>query len=123
MLIKQKVGSLKNIEIGPRRVELVHLQWHETAKKILHKKTANGLEVIMKFFNGEDSLQKDDVIYADNDLLICIDIIPVKAIVCIPASMGEMAYLCYEIGNKHLPLFCDNEELAMPYDDPVFKML
>jgi urease accessory protein len=123
MLIKEKIGLLKDIEVGVRHVELIHLQWYETAKKILHKKTDQGREVVMKFFSGGESLQQDDVMYADSDVLICINIIPVKAIVCKPASMQEMAHLCYEIGNKHLPLFYENGELAMPYDDPVFKML
>lgn len=123
MLIKEKLGSLKDMERGERRIEYVHLQWYETAKKIVHKKTDQGREVILKFFREGEGLQQDDVLYADNDLLICIDIIAVKAIVCKPASMWQMAWLCYEIGNKHLPLFYENEELAMPYEDPVFNML
>jgi urease accessory protein len=123
MLIKQKIGSLKDIEPGVRAIEYVYLQWYETAKKILHKKTNREREVVMKFFREGEHLQQDDVIYADDDLLICIDILPVKAIVLAPASMWEMAYLCYEIGNKHLPLFYEKEQLAMPYEDPVFNML
>lgn len=123
MLIKEKLGSLKDLERGERRIEYIHLQWHETAKKIIHKKTDQDREVILKFFGEGECLQQDDVLYADNDLLICIDIIAVKAIVCKPASMWQMAWLCYEIGNKHLPLFYENEELAMPYEEPVFNML
>ena len=123
MLIKQKIGSLKNIEPGGRHIECIHLQWYEMAKKILHKKTDKGREVVMKFFREGESLLQDDVIYADDDLLICIDVLPVKAIVLTPASMWEMAYLCYEIGNKHLPLFYEGEQLAMPYEDPVYNML
>jgi urease accessory protein len=37
--------------------------------------------------------------------------------------MHDMAYVCYEIGNKHLPLFYDKDELLVPYDAPVFRML
>ena len=123
MLIKQKIGSLNDMEVGSRRIEYLHLQWYEVSKKILHKKTDQNREVTMKFFGGDESLQQGDVVYTDSDLLICIDIVAVKAIVCKPASIHEMALLCYEIGNKHLALFYDNGELAMPYDDPVFKML
>jgi urease accessory protein len=114
---------LKNTAIGTKQIEYVHLQWYETAKKILHKKTDKERAVVMRFFKEGDSLQQDDIIYADDHLLICIDIVPVKTIVCKPASMWEMACLCYEIGNKHLPLFYENEALATPYEDPIFKIL
>jgi urease accessory protein len=37
--------------------------------------------------------------------------------------MYEMAYICYEIGNKHLPLFYENGELMIPYEAPLLKIL
>ena len=37
--------------------------------------------------------------------------------------MYRMASLCYEIGNKHLPLFIDGEEVLVPYDEPLFRWL
>ena len=40
-----------------------------------------------------------------------------------PKSMYDMAYACYEIGNKHLPLFYENDELLVPYEAPLYKML
>ena len=123
MLIKQKIGSLKDIVPGNRQIETIALQWYETAKKILHKKTDAGREIIMKLFSETERLGQGDVMYADEDTIICINIIPVKAIVLKPATLKEMAWLCYEIGNKHLPLFYDEEELSMPYEDPVFNML
>ncbi len=123
MLLKEKIGSLKDTQAGSRHIDYIHLHWHETAKKILHKKTSGGLEIRMKFFNETESLQQDDIVYADEELLICIEIVPVKAMVLMPASMEEMARICYELGNKHLPLFYENGQLAMPYEAPVFNLL
>lgn len=37
--------------------------------------------------------------------------------------MQEMASVCYEIGNKHLPLFYYNSELLIPFDAPLYHML
>ncbi len=34
-----------------------------------------------------------------------------------------MASVCYEIGNKHLPLFYESDELLVPYEDPLFRLL
>ena len=37
--------------------------------------------------------------------------------------MYETAAVCYEIGNKHLPLFYQDDELLVAYDAPLFRML
>lgn len=123
MIIQEKIGSLQHTATGNRRIERVNLEWHETAKKILHKKTDTGRAVIMKFFTEGESLAQDDILYMDHELVICTNILPTEAIVLLPASLKAMAYVCYEIGNKHLPLFYQDGELAMPYDEPVFRML
>lgn len=123
MIIQEKTGTLQQVEKGNRQIERVNLEWHETAKKILHKKTDTGRAVIMKLFKEGECLAQDDVVYTDDQLIICIEILPTEAIVLQPASLKDMAYVCYEIGNKHLPLFYHEGELAMPYDEPVFRML
>ena len=37
--------------------------------------------------------------------------------------MFEMASVCYEIGNKHLPLFYEEESLLVPFDAPLMRLL
>jgi urease accessory protein len=34
-----------------------------------------------------------------------------------------MASVCYEIGNKHLPLFYESDELLVPFELPLFRLL
>jgi urease accessory protein len=34
-----------------------------------------------------------------------------------------MAVACYEIGNKHLPLFYEGDAILIPYEAPLLKML
>jgi urease accessory protein len=127
MLVKEKLGNLKGFNKGfnkeGRTIDIVQLEWHETMKRILHKKSIGGRDVSMKFLKENQQLAQDDVIYADDDLLILIDIKPCDVIVLKPASMYEMACLCYEIGNKHLPLFYEQETLMIPYEAPVYNML
>jgi urease accessory protein len=40
-----------------------------------------------------------------------------------PQNMFEMASICYEIGNKHLPLFYADDELLIPFEVPIFRLL
>ena len=123
MIIQNKIGSLQQIDQGNRVLETVGLQWHESAKKILHKKTDRGRAVVCKLLNVAEGLQQDDVVYMDDSLIISISILPCEAIVLQPRSLQEMAMACYEIGNKHLALFYEDGELSMPFDAPVFNQL
>ena len=77
----------------------------------------------MKFLNGAPNLQQDDVLYADEQRVISITILPCDVIVIQPNSMFQMATACYEIGNKHLPLFYEEDILLIPYEAPIYNML
>ena len=123
MIIKEKIGSLEKIDINDRVIDYLELEWYETSKRILHKRTNAGKEIVLKFLNQSQNLAEGDVLFEDQQDLIVVSIKPCEVIVIRPNSMYEMAYVCYEIGNKHLPLFYENDELLVPYEAPLFKML
>ena len=68
-------------------------------------------------------LKHDDVVFISNELVIAIEILPSDVIVLSPKNLPEMARACYEIGNKHSPLFLDGDEVTLPYDKPMFEWL
>jgi urease accessory protein len=123
MLIQQKAGTLATIQPNGRLIDRLYLEWYETNKRIQRKRTASGREVALRFLNENPALAQDDVLYEDDQCLIVIDIAPCDAIVIKPRSMYEMACVCYEIGNKHLPLFYEEASLLVPYEDPLFRLL
>ena len=123
MVIKKKIGSIKGVDINSRVIDYLELEWHETSKKILHKRTSQGKEIILKLLSQTQGLTDGDVLFEEEQGLIVVSIKACEAIVINPTSMYEMAYVCYEIGNKHLPLFYENEELLVPYEAPLFKLL
>jgi urease accessory protein len=123
MLVKEKLGNLQSFNIGRREVDAVELEWFETAKRIMHKQSTAGRPLVIKFMKESQQLRQDDVIYADDALLVSVNIKPCEAIVITPGNTFDMAYICYEIGNKHLPLFYEEEQLLIPYEPPVFQML
>jgi urease accessory protein len=123
MLIKEKVGNLASFEVSSRKIDLLPIEWFETNKRILHKRTKGGIEAIIKFLKESPDLKQDDVLFEDDESIIAIDIQPADAIIVQPKSMYQMAALCYEIGNKHLPLFYFNDEILVPYEAPLFRML
>ena len=123
MVIKEKRGNLSNINDKCRFIDRLSLEWYETNKRILHRQTGSGKEVTLKFLTEAPNLQQDDVLYEDENSLIVVEILSCEAIVLKPASLYAMAYACYEIGNKHLPLFYENDSLLIPYEAPLFRTL
>jgi urease accessory protein len=122
MIISQKLGKY-DAGIHHQQTDKVWLHWYETNKRILHKTTTAGVEVSFKFLNESPHLTVDDIVYEDGYTLIIIDILETGAIVIKPADNLQLAAVCYEIGNKHLPLFYQGEELLVPFEEPLFNFL
>ena len=122
MLVKEKIGNLDLFSVNNRNIDMVLLDWFETNKRILHKKTVMGKEISMKFLSEDPQLKVGDIIYEDDFTLVAIDIKECEALVILPRTMQEMAAICYEIGNKHLPLFYQDEEILVAYEPPLFKL-
>jgi urease accessory protein len=123
MIIKEKIGNLYNYPHAGRSIDRLSIQWHEAGKRILYRKSASGRDIIIKFLKEAQNLKQDDILFADDDSLIVVDIIPCEAIVIQPAGLYQMALACYEIGNKHLPLFYEDDTLVIPYERPLYTML
>ena len=123
MLIKEKIGNLDFFAVINRRIDYLLLEWYETNKRILHKKTVSGTDVIMKFLNENQQLTEGDVIYEDDFNIIVIEVKECDVVVIRPKTMFEMASICYEIGNKHIPLFYDQDELLVAFEAPLVKLL
>jgi urease accessory protein len=123
MLIQEKIGHTGKFEINNRKIDLLELQWFEARKRIIRKQTNNGKEVLLKFLNENPELTEGDILFADTNTIIAIAILPCECIVLQPKNMFEMASVCYEIGNKHLPLFYEADELLVPFEMPLFNLL
>jgi urease accessory protein len=123
MIIKEKLGTLSSFAMNGRTIDRLPLEWYECNKRILHKRTELGRELMLKFLNSAPNLQQDDVLLADEQILVVVEVLPCETIVLRPSTMHQMAYACYEIGNRHLPLFMEGDALLLPHEAPVFRLL
>jgi len=123
MLVKEKLGNLNSINIGGKTIDWLDLHWYETNKRIMHKRSMAGTEVVMKFMNENQNLTQGDILYQDDQTIIAINILTCEALIIKPKNMFEMASICYEIGNKHLPLFYQDEEVLVAFDAPLFRLI
>ncbi|MFI3247698.1 MAG: urease accessory protein UreE [Rikenellaceae bacterium] len=125
MLIKEIVGSESQHDLQGFEIDTLHLEWYELNKRIQRKKTTSGREIALKFTSESVALKEGDLLYYNQDekVAISVRVINTTTIVISPTNMLEMATICYEIGNKHMPLFIDNDDILLPYEAPMFKWL
>ena len=123
MLIQQKTGNLDSTDLGNRTIDWLSLEWYEAKKRIMHKRSNAGVEIAIKFLGGGQNLTQDDILFEDEKTIIAVDILSCEVAIIRPKNMFEMASVCYEIGNKHLPLFYENDEVLVAFEAPLFSLL
>lgn len=123
MVVTKKIGHINSLQHQHKPVDWLHLEWYETAKRIMHQRTESGRDVVIKFMGESQQLTQGDILFEDLDTIIAVDILACNAIVIFPSTMYEMACVCYEIGNKHLPVFYKDDSVLVPFDMPLFKLL
>lgn len=104
-------------------MDVLQLEWFETGKRVLRRSTTHGREIALRFLREAPLLQEGDILWMDEHTFITVSILPADAIVLTPLTMADMATICYEIGNKHLPLFLSGEQVLIPFEDPLFRWL
>jgi urease accessory protein len=120
MLITQKPQPILN----PNSETIwIDLEWFETNKRIQHKTARDGKAFRFKFLQENPNLQQGEIIHQEQWKDYAIHILPCECLVIKPKGNFETASICYEIGNKHLPLFYESEELLVPFEKPLFRQL
>lgn len=123
MIINQVIGNSATLSLEGLMLDRLELEWFETTKRIQRKKTAAGMEVAIRFLKEGQRLLQDDVLYMDKQKAVVVHVKPCDAIVVSPQSVLQMGTVCYEIGNKHLPLFIQDDQVLIPYEEPLFRWL
>lgn len=123
ILVNQIVGNKADVDLAGREIDLLEIEWFESTKRIQRRATTAGKEIAIKFMREGQRLRQDDVVYLDDQTAILVHIRPCEAIVLAPTTMLEMGTICYEIGNKHLPLFIEDDLVMMPFEHPMFRWL
>ena len=109
--------------LGNRTIDFFEIEWYEAAKSRMKKKTRGGLEVLVEKAH-RSALEDGDVLYLSEELAILLKIKPCDCVVLRPQSLQEAGIICFEIGNKHVPIFITEEnEVCVAYDAPLYQLL
>src|SRR4051794_30534535 len=113
MLIKEKSGNIKSLSIEGCTIDVVVIEWYEASKRILHKKTKQGSEITIKFLKKNPDLKDGDILWQEKKKIIAVKIKPCKCFVFTPVNILAAPFMCYKIGNRHLPLYYEGDDLLV----------
>lgn len=123
MIINETVGNISQYPAIEKSVDYLDLEWFECTKRIQRKKTRNGADLAIKFLKEGQRLREGDILFEDEEKIIAVNVLETEAIVMNPHSMMQMGTLCYEIGNKHIPLFIQSGKVLLPFEMPIYRWL
>ena len=123
ILVKEKLGNIYTAFSLNCEIDILPVEWYEKRKRILHKQTKNGGQVSLKFLNKNPDLADGDILYADEKKIIAVEIQPCKCIIISLENSLKAASISYEIGNRHLSLFYEVNDLLLPYDVQMHNLL
>jgi len=140
-VIEELAGNLGDGHYDGLEVDYLDVEWHDAHKRIARISTRSGLELGLRLSDAASrrGLRQDDVICADGRRAVAVNILSCPCVSVEVSGRASLARLCYEVGNRHAPLFygesagegadsdsdagMDAERLLMPYDEPMFAMM
>ncbi len=121
MILTEVLGNLRDMAIQENLIERVPLEWFELDKRLLCKTTDKGNEIGIAI-DGNQRLQHGDILYLGSKKVITVEVLPAKAIVLEPESMQETAFICYQLGNRHAPLYISGVQVLVPFDPTIEEL-
>lgn len=123
MVCREVLGNINTYPHAGKEVDPLFLEWYEATKRILRKRTQNNGDLSIKILKEGSRLCEGDVLFEDDNKIVVVSILPCDALEVSPRSLLEMGTICYEIGNKHLPLFIQEDKVLVPYERPLEQLL
>lgn len=129
MLCEEILGTLSDEKFLGLRVDYVDIEWYEAFSRLHRKTSAEGSDIGIRMKDGilSRGLHQDDVIYADSQKVIVVNILPCEAIQMTVQKdcPQQIAKLCYEVGNTHTTMFrgADDFTFYTPYHEPLMDKI
>lgn len=103
--------------------DILELEWFECKRRKLIRKTQAGFTLELRLPERQQ-WHHGDALYSAGDLVAFISLKPCLTIVFTATNKTEAADFCYYIGNRHLPIFTENNhQFKVSYDGPLYEQL
>ncbi|MFT2008542.1 urease accessory protein UreE [Pontibacter sp. 13R65] len=123
IVVTQALPKKQVLKLNGRTCDYFEIEWYEAFKSRIKKKTQGGVEVLIDK-SHRSALDDGDLLYLSVERAILLKIKPCDCVVLRPRSLQEVGTICFEIGNKHVPIFItDEHEVCVAYDAPLYQLL
>lgn len=109
-------------EIDPSVIDLLAIDWYEVNKTVLSRETRDG-RFVRLHRTGGTALDDGEFVYSSPEVAIQIYIKPCACIVFKSTDLNAIGHFCFDVGNRHLPLFWFDDGLALAYDGQLYPAL
>ena len=119
MVFEKIIGSL-NANHGNKEVVKFPYDWYEASKRILKRQASTGEAIGIRI---EEDLYDGALLFEDDKRVIVLDLKPCEVISINVSNMKEMGKVCFELGNRHIPLTIVDNNIKTPYDSANFEYM
>lgn len=129
MICEKILGKVTDEEFKGKKIDYVDIFWTRLSKNCTgkHLRPAWSWAYVWTILCLQRGLRQDDVLAVEGDTVYAVRIPPCEILIVRidPRHPKMTAKVCYEIGNRHAPLFWGNEEgtFITPYNEPMRAML
>ena len=126
MLVTEILGNLRDIKDTDIQIDSILIEWFNTRKRIARYTSMQGKDIALKFEKPLSiGLNHGDIVFKDEKSIIAISIVPTHILNIYAKTELDIAKLCYEIGNYHLPLFLGENafHFRTPFELPLQRVL
>ena len=121
LVVMQALDKEQNLD--GRTIDFLEIEWYEASKSRMKRKTQGGVEVLIEK-SHRNALEDGDLLYLSKERAILLKIKSCDCMVLRPRSLQEVGTICFEIGNKHVPIFMtDENEVCVAYDALLYQLL
>ncbi|MFD2742112.1 MULTISPECIES: urease accessory protein UreE [Sphingobacterium] len=99
--------------------DYLELDWFDLDKGVLRRTTVAGREIGFKN-NQSKPLKTGDVLYVQHDFCVVVRVVPCPCLFIKPRNSLEMAKICFDIGNRHVPIAIQSaDQIVVAYEAPL----
>lgn len=116
MIIENVLGNINEIELKGRKKEKILMDHYDLTKTHQKVKTETG-EVFAISLEPGQFLEAGTAIFADDDRVIYIELLPEKCLVVRPKGNVQWARAAFNIGNMHQAAYIQEDCIVVAYDE------
>lgn len=105
-----------------QEVDYLLLQWYEVNRRIIKRKTVGGLEIALDR-PPKTPIHDGEVLCEQDGVSVKARIEPCLCIVLATDDIETVGSFCFDVANRHLPIFAVDDKFLVSYDGHLFQAL